>query len=231
METSKDLKSTRWAFTAYEGQWSLFAAMHPLVAEWGWQTETCPKTQRLHYQGYLRTHRQVRFSQITKAFPGVHFEVSENWNALIEYCKKPDTAVEGTQVHQIVQKIPLTMAQALIKVAEYRDRDADFSNCESVKDFKDAYAHEFEVSVSKILREDENLIGLYSQPNYERAYVKFRSVWVEKVTEKTDRQTDTAEEKAPAGRVQLATRPRTTIVRQEEEEEVDEEWCGAFDRS
>lgn len=100
-DTSGKGKSSRWAFTAYESQWSMFNEMPPLVAEWGWQKETCPTTQREHYQGYLRTKQQVRLSQLLKTFPGVHFEISRNWPALVNYCKKSETAEPGTQIHQV----------------------------------------------------------------------------------------------------------------------------------
>lgn len=186
METNK---SSRWQFTAYEAQWNLFVTMPTLIAEWGWQQEVCPKTDRPHYQGYIRTSRQVRFAQIKNLLPGVHLEVARDWNALVQYCKKKDTAVEGTQHHQ-ANNMTLTMAQALIRVAEYRDRDIDYSGCESVRDFREKYVLEFDIAVAKILEENENLIGLYSQPQYERAYVKWRNVWVKKADEKTDRQTD-----------------------------------------
>lgn len=197
MEKREEAKTTRWAFTAYEDQWSLFDSMPPIVAEWGWQQEICPETQREHYQGFVRTSRQVRFSQIQKVLPGVHLEPAKNWDALVNYCKKLETAVEGTQVHQISTNVSLTMARALIKVAEARDKSASWisvlRNCENVKELKEKYAAEFERAVAGLLREDENLIGLYSQPQYERAYVKWRSVWTEKADEKTDRQTDKEE--------------------------------------
>jgi len=96
-------KSSRWAFTAYEEQWSLFIVMPPCVAEWGWQTESCPKTQKLHYQGWLRTNTQVRFSQLRKILPGVHLEKAQHWEALKAYCNKTDTALSNTQTHTVSQ--------------------------------------------------------------------------------------------------------------------------------
>lgn len=93
-------KSTRWAFTAYEAQWKLFDDMPPSIAEWGWQKETCPETGRLHYQGYLRTKQQVRLKSLVKDLPGIHFEIARNWDALVNYCRKDETAVSGTKVHQ-----------------------------------------------------------------------------------------------------------------------------------
>lgn len=102
-QTDTTTKTTRWAFTAYEGQWSMFKNMPPTIAEWGWQQEICPDTQRPHYQGYLRTKQQVRLSQLSKQLPGVHFEPAKNWDAVKNYCSKPETAVPGTQVHEVSQ--------------------------------------------------------------------------------------------------------------------------------
>jgi len=104
-------KSSRWQFTAYEDQWHLFETIPPGIAEWGWQKEMT-KTQRPHYQGYLRTTSQTRMSALIKILPGVHLEVcgkntpekpqSECWKALVQYCKKLDTRVEGeAHVHVV----------------------------------------------------------------------------------------------------------------------------------
>lgn len=92
-------KSSRWAFTAYEQQWSLFETISPGIAEWGWQEEICPDTNRKHYQGFIRTSQQQRFSWLKKLFPGVHLEVAKNWEALLQYCQKKQTAITGTSVH------------------------------------------------------------------------------------------------------------------------------------
>lgn len=103
-------KTTRWAFTAFESEWKLFQKIHPAVRSWGWQVETCPDTSRLHYQGYMVTAQQHRYTpsgtrngkqtykpnySLLKYFPGVHIEPAENWSALINYCKKAATSAEG----------------------------------------------------------------------------------------------------------------------------------------
>lgn len=98
-QTDKSVKTTRWAFTAYESQWHLFkvGCIPASVAEWGWNTEKCPETSRLHYQGYLRTKQQVRLSQLIKIFPGVHLEPARNWEATKNYSGKVETRVPGTE--------------------------------------------------------------------------------------------------------------------------------------
>jgi len=101
-------KSSRWAFTAYEGQWSLFGSMIPGIAEWGWQTEKCPETNRLHYQGFLRTTAQQRLSWFKKNLPGVHVEIAKNWEGLKNYCQKPETRTDDSrQIHQVTSYMTL----------------------------------------------------------------------------------------------------------------------------
>lgn len=107
-------KSSRWQFTAYAEQWPLFEAIPPAVAEWGWQKEVCPSTQKEHYQGYLRTPSQVRFSALKKLFPGVHLEVAKNWQALINYCNKEETRVPGS--------IPVSQVNTMYTKYSYAER-------------------------------------------------------------------------------------------------------------
>jgi hypothetical protein len=129
-QTDRQTKSSRWQFTAYKDQWGLFEAMAPGIAEWGWQREICPETKREHYQGYLRLTQQQRFAWIAKILPGVHLEIPRNWVALVNYCKKIDTAVPGTQVHQV--STILTHYQYAEEIAKrYYDRYgvSDFDNC------------------------------------------------------------------------------------------------------
>jgi len=188
-------KTTRWAFTAYEAQWPLFETMPELVAEWGWQQEICPKTQRPHYQGYIRTKRQVRFGQIQKAMLGVHIERAINWDALINYCKKPETAVEGTQRHEINPSKAMTMAQALDRLATQGDVPEAPSHWDEKENreklINDMLSDDYWRRVMNLLREDANLIGIYSQPQYLRAWLKTFPVWMER---QTDRQTPEEEE-------------------------------------
>ena len=105
-------KSARWAFTAYEGQYSLFKQMPPGVAEWGWNVEICPETNREHYQGYLRLTQQQRFAWVRKNFPGVHMKIARNWEALLNYCKKEETRAPGTEPVAQTNDIPTHFSYA-----------------------------------------------------------------------------------------------------------------------
>lgn len=122
-------KSSRWSFTAYEEQYALFNTMPPGIAEWGWNAEICPETNRPHRQGYLRLQSQQRFAWLKKILPGVHIEVAKNWDALVNYCKKEDTRAPGTTpVHQ-TNSIPNhyqyaeTVAQRYVELYGLEDLD------------------------------------------------------------------------------------------------------------
>lgn len=110
-------KSTRWSFTAYEPQYPLIEARHDLIAEIGWQDEICPTTGKKHRQGFLRTVRQVRFSQLRSLLPGLHIEQAKNWTALQKYCKKE--ATRDASGSQVVKKYeaPWSLHELLTDVA------------------------------------------------------------------------------------------------------------------
>lgn len=194
--TPKD-KETKWGFTAYESQWPLFDTMNDVIAEWGWQTEICPTTERKHYQGYIRTKRQCRFAQMVKILPGVHIYQARNWQALKNYCNKTNTAVPGSQIHQVNPSQAMTMAQALDRLAIQGDMP-DIPDHWAENDKRDTlvnrlYTNDYWDRVMKILREDENLIGLYSQPQYLRAWLATFPVWIDR---QTDRQKEVESEEA-----------------------------------
>jgi len=199
MGDSQTDKTSRWAFTAYQTQWDLFKVVPDIVAEIGWQTEVCPDTQREHYQGFIRTKRQVRFAQIRKIYPGVHVEPAKNWEALLNYCRKSDTAVAGSQVLMEAPKAktPLTMAQALTMLAAnvpYVQYDWSEMDEKKIKQIKDDL---FWKAVENTVRYDLDLVGLFTQPQYHRAFINLKQVWLEAAIstleyadDETDRQTD-----------------------------------------
>jgi len=190
-------KSTRWAFTAYEDQWHLFTGTMPeLIAEWGWQTELTPTTGKKHYQGFLRTHRQVRFPQIRQVLPDVHLEISRNWSALLNYCKKEDTRdISGMQVHEISKNKPLTMAGALTLLAAYIP-NGEFI-MQYIKDNKkmitpkDEYWH----CVREYIKDTQNYesIGLFSNPQMQNAWLNTKQLWIDRQTDRPEREITPAE--------------------------------------
>jgi len=204
MERQTD-KSTRWQFTAQSGQFPYFINQPPndLIAEWGFQEEIAPDKGTHHLQGYLRTKRQVRLSQLRTIYPGVHFEIAKNWNALKNYSKKEETAVPGTQVMWVSEEKALTMKDTLVLVAS-NITEGIVGRCSRIfqedmtgkvkpptkQEIKQEIIEEYWDAVNKILSDQPNLIGLLSQPQYQRAWENTRAVWIQERDRQTDRQTD-----------------------------------------
>lgn len=187
-------KSTRWAFTAFEDYWHLFQDIKSPIAEWGWQTEECPTTGKKHYQGFLRTQTQVRHKALRDLLPGVHIEVSKNWNALLKYCNKSETrTADSVAVHVVSKNRHMTMADALTALVSYLPTKAEIEAYEeaypnTVYNIKDKYWF----AINKYLKDTKNYesIGLFTNPQMLTAFSKTLQVWL-------DRQTDTLNAEQP----------------------------------
>ena len=143
--------------------------MIDIIKEWGWQTEVCPDTQRKHYQGYILTRTQQRFSAMKKALPGVHIEIARNWSALLNYCKKTETAVEGTQVVQVNERKYLKFADALMRIA----------NAMVITPGADADAN-YRSAVMELMLSNPDDVSLYSNPQLMRAWNMTQAYWMRK---------------------------------------------------
>lgn len=180
-------KTTRWAFTAYENQYALLDDVDKsVVAEMGFQDEVCPETGRKHRQGYIRTHRQVRFSQMRKILPGVHVEVARNWEALQAYCRKNETRdASGSQVHKDFSKYaPERLHTLLEEMAGYAILDSKCTNKDRQTDRQTILAMDPGVQywgiVPTILSRKPELIGILAQPLPQNAWKHTRMFWIEK---------------------------------------------------
>lgn len=183
-------KSSRWQFTAYEDQWPLIDDLDKssTIAEYGYQHEVCPDTGRKHRQGYIRTKVQVRFSALKKEFPGVHFEVARNWDALVNYCKKEETRdksqpnfFSGTGS----KEVPLTMAQALMKLASYAYPypvldavpvlNEKTGKTELLQEWNGEYDAKimYKYAVQTWIKINPNIIALITQPQYKSTFYDF----------------------------------------------------------
>jgi len=189
-------KTSRWSFTAYEGQWCLFKQIPPGIAEWGWQLEKCPTTGREHYQGYIRTQQQQRFAWLHKLLPGVRLEVARNWDALVNYCKKVETRVDGAEQVHVVSDIPTqyTYAEEISEwFAQQRKQYPDIKEF----NFEDWTTEQALLAIDARVRTDiangrRGVQWIASNPNWK---VMWKAFWKECLLaafrpKKTDRQTD-----------------------------------------
>lgn len=192
MAFSTTIRASCWSFTINNPIDSDFQSLQKtrcpgFVKEIHYQEEI-GENGTPHIQGCALT-TQVRGSAMKDWLPRAHLEVARKKQALLDYVKKPETAVPGTQV--VVQADYLAMDMALKEIAKYEMDWADwFKSATSDKRVKDKAfeKEEFWNAVKQILLERPQAVGLFTNPQLERAWINTRSVWIE-LLEK-DRQTD-----------------------------------------
>lgn len=163
------------------------------------QDEIGKETGTVHLQMVINTD-QVRFSSIKEWLSKAHIKpalTKDHKANLMNYVHKQDTSVPGTQFeHKWKEESKsLTMAQALMKIAELAWTNEQCGE-KLQKYFLDNGKHmtklqlfeeEFWECVNLLLGQDENLVALYTQPQYIRAWIRTRTVWIKKAL---DSQTD-----------------------------------------
>lgn len=149
----------------------------------------------------------IRASQIKEWLPRAHMKLcktAQHKDNCLKYVEKSETSIEGTrfQFQHRQESEQMTMAGSMLKLAEYAFSDEYIRNCmkrrnynEEGKDIGAVYKNREEVLteeywtiVNMILMDNENLVALYTQPQYLRAWLKTRAVWISKFN--IDRQTD-----------------------------------------
>lgn len=93
-------RARRWCFTIFkegeeERDWKNIFGGNPInymiVGE-----ETCPTTQRIHYQGYVRFNNRMYFSKLKRMVPTAHLEIARGTERENKrYCSK-----EGKIIHE-----------------------------------------------------------------------------------------------------------------------------------
>nr|WPR18782.1 MAG: replication polyprotein [Owegonang virus 28] len=185
-------KSSRWSFTAYEGQYPLIDSLvdkpHELIAEIGYQDEVCPETQRKHRQGYVRTVRQVRFKQLSEVLRGVHIEVARDFMKLKQYCQKVATRdPEGQQVHKQFER-PKTLHELMMWMADiawqdYEDQDRQTDRHPSYPSSPPERKAQFVNLSATILMAKPEYVAILAQPIAKHAWHDYRAVWLQKALE------------------------------------------------
>ena len=194
-------KTTRWAFTAYEHQYSIIDNIDKSIVSWiDYQDEICPDTQRKHRQGCFTTHRQHYYKgepkppgiqprpcpneSLRKYFPGIHVEPAWKWEALVNYCKKKDSRdLSGGHVTKsYAEYAPAKIQDVMTDLAKiYLELTSiiALSGCKLVMpaDLGEQYWY----LVSEYMKRDNHhLAGLLMQPGPLTLWKKTKSVWVER---------------------------------------------------
>lgn len=186
-------KSTRWSITVqydpfYYADMDAFVAdpkkmptWNEIIAEIGWQDEIAPTTGQHHRQGYLRTVRQVRMTQLKKLMPTAHFEIAKDWLALKQYCQKTDSRDPSGNVVKFTSNTKYSIAQLMIKFAtlliEHGHVDVDDYQSTLYR-YCDNTAKQYWTLASFILEEDPELAGLVGQPLPQNLWKNCRSTWL-----------------------------------------------------
>jgi len=67
-----------------------------------WYQDEVGEQGTLHIQAAIYTN-QIRFSSMKQWLPMAHIEAAKNKDALVRYCQKSETAVQGTYTHFLAQ--------------------------------------------------------------------------------------------------------------------------------
>lgn len=148
------------------------------------------ETGTLHIQMCLNTD-QVRMSAIKGWLPRSHI-VSATTQLHIQrlknYVAKEETSVEGTQFEHKYreQEQHMTMADVMTRIAELAYADDEYNRLRTEKDdrglpvrtTKELHEREFWDCANMLISADENLVALLTQPQYLRAWIHTRKVWI-----------------------------------------------------
>lgn len=154
----------------------------------------------LHMQLCLNTD-QCRFSSIKEWLPRANIHAAmttAHINNLKNYVFKEDTAVANTRFEHSYRAAneALTMAQVLTQIAELAYDNERYQRLLTevddrglrVRTTRELHEREFWDAANMLIAANENLVALLTQPQYIRAWIHTRPVWVAKVA--IDRQTD-----------------------------------------
>lgn len=97
---SNNSTSRRWCFTWNNYEKHINQPSNLTMPDKGkfmiWQHERAPLTGTLHIQGYIELSSPVRYTHLTKIWPGVHVESAKgDANKNIEYCSKSESKIAG----------------------------------------------------------------------------------------------------------------------------------------
>lgn len=130
-----------------------------------------------HIQGCVQS-AQVRFSQVKAWLPRAHIEKARNRAALLQYVQKEETAVEGTR--ETVIGGYMSMDKALMEIASHGKPMVEWllEADRSERDIVEWKKREYWNAVNQILLKTPNQVGLFTNPQMERAWMNTRSVWM-----------------------------------------------------
>lgn len=115
------------------------AALPPDVKFMTWQTERCPTTLRVHWQGYVEFSKAMRVAGAKKLHPlfaSAHFEKRRgSQQQAIDYCRKEETRIDGPWTLGVPAQQGKDTAVNKDVVAEYILENPDVTESELLRMF------------------------------------------------------------------------------------------------
>lgn len=141
--------------------------------------EQCPETGKNHFQGAIQCHTQQRFSALKKWLKTAHFEVARSSEALVKYAMKKDTAV-GEKKETSNSTPYAAMHDFLTRIALHQiDYCLDISErTHTMIKPEDEYRDEYIYITRNILDEHPEMVTAFMIPAMEKAWIRYRSVWI-----------------------------------------------------
>lgn len=156
-----------------------------------------------HFQGILKTGKQVRFSAVKRVFPRAHIEVARNRKALEAYVKKEETRVGEFQRTEIPNMFVFqdTIAKAFdMEELQRRWLDEDISKMYKHDINEMALAYTDELVAQHIVQGGRGLEFIAINPMWRSSWKKFwRYIIRRNASSQVSPQTEGVREEIPPG--------------------------------
>lgn len=197
---ANQLKATWWSVTAFKDEIEILenpkSFPNYVVKVYGGREE-CPKTKTVHFQGAVQCRLQQRMSALKKWLPTAHLEPARDKEALAKYAMKEDTAV-GDKIIQSNPRRYLKMNEALRMIAGCCMVPPPLMRLLNMEEYNDDTITIGDTiklcywsAVRDLIRDHEEDISLYSNPQLLRAWENTWMVWLDLVQTSAPWQIDT----------------------------------------
>lgn len=143
-----------------------------------------------------------------KLLPGVHLEVARNWEALIQYCRKSESAVEGTQVQQKNHIEHWSLDMVFMNMARYsKEYEITFNELviEQRQSVIKVIDGEFWYCVNRIVEAEPFRVSIFATPQVKTIWSKTRQTWKNMFDAKARADSITPAPEAPGTVIELAS--------------------------
>jgi len=157
-------KAIWWSVTAFDEEIELCeGALPEYVKRVYGGRETCPTSGRIHFQGAIQCHQQIRFGRLKSWLPKAHIEAAKSVAALKKYAMKTETAVGEKVIRD--NPIPHYPAHEMCLLLAQTSSQSDVG---------------FWPRARQILRESPVLAGQLMNPSLRSFFEKTQEVWLDR---------------------------------------------------